>query len=306
MTDANNRNPGLSSPIGQRLVDELFRIITIEPNATGATTSAGKQLPKTRLSLQNARFAGLPAVDWNNILEFSPGDVVAVTGTINEFKGHAQLKVQSARLADDFDPASLLPTYTGDVGALEARLNAYIKAIPDERLSRVAARLLDPETDLGKKFRLAPASPAPSSHEPYLHGLLQHLLEVGETAQTLALKAAGFRQQEYGPLNMSFVMFGALLHDVAKTSAYEYGADGIKFSNAGRLNGHLVESYALIRDALMAAGDFSQQEIDAILHIIASHHGPDSDQPPRTLEAVIVHHADYFCSQLGSRFGFPH
>lgn len=129
---------------------------------------------------------------------------------------------------------------------------------------------------------------------------------MSEVARVLADKARDLRPTEYGKINISIVMFGALLHDLAKTTAYEYGAEGIKFSLAGRLNGHVLESYALIRNVLYEAGTFSQEEIDNILHIVASHHGPESDQPPRTIEAWIVHTADLFCSKLGGTFGYPH
>jgi len=194
--------------------------------------------------------------------------------------------------------------YQGDVHALENRLNALIDSIPDQRLGRLAAKLLDPRTDLGQKYRNAPACPG-YGHEPYLHGLMHHLVEVAETAVVLAKQTSSMRPAEY-PVNLSYVIFGALMHDLGKTSAFQWGDDGFKMSLGGRLNGHLLTSFVIIHNALTESGEFTQQEMDCILHLVASHHGPDSDQPPQTLEAVIVHTADCFCSQLGSTFGYPH
>jgi 3'-5' exoribonuclease len=290
----------------QMLTDGIFRIVSIEQSKPGATGSSAKRFPKTRLVLQNSETAGLNAVDWDNALAFKTGQVVKVGGTIKTYRGQPQLSIQNIEPVEDCDPSQLLPRYAGSLVSLESRLTSYIAAIPDVRLSRIAAKLVDPKTELGKNLRIAPASPAAISHEPYIHGLLQHLLEVAETAQLLALKAREFRPLEYGNLNLGFVMFAAILHDIAKTTAYEYGSEGIKFSPAGRLNGHLIESYAVIRDALLEDSSITKAEVDQILHIVASHHGQQSDNPPRTLEATIVHHADYVCSQLGSNFGSPH
>jgi len=290
------------TPVAQ----EIFRIISLEASAAPATTAGGKRLPRTRLTLQNAHHASLQAVDWNNALTLKTGDVIKVSGSLKEYKGQPQLSVTTVERLETFDPSALLPCYPGDLAALESRLASVIKSIPDQRLSALAERLLDPDSELGKRFRLAPAAPVALGHEPYIHGLLQHLTEVAETARLLALKAMELRPTEYGQVNLSTVIFGALLHDLGKTSAYEYGAEGIKFSPAGRLNGHLIESYRLIANALHESKQFSQAEIDNILHLIASHHGPDSDQPPRTIEAWIVHSADCFCSKLGSTFGYPH
>jgi 23S rRNA maturation-related 3'-5' exoribonuclease YhaM len=197
-----------------------------------------------------------------------------------------------------------LRTYQGDVGALEARLDALINGIEDQRLGRLAAKLLDPRTELGRKYRMAPACPG-YGHEPYLHGLMHHLVEVAETAVVLAKQTSAMRPTEY-PVNLSYVVFGALMHDLGKTSAFQYGDDGFKMSLGGRLNGHLLQSYVIIHNALIESGEFTDDEMARILHLVASHHGPGSDQPPLTMEATIVHTADCFCSQLGSKFGYPH
>src|SRR5687768_12921259 len=102
--------------------DEIFRIITIEANASGATNSGGKNLPKTRLTLQNGRCASIQAIDWNHVLGFKSGDVVKVNGTLGEHRGQPQIKLSNVSKVDNFDPAMLLPRYQGDCNELEARL----------------------------------------------------------------------------------------------------------------------------------------------------------------------------------------
>ncbi len=287
------------------LMDAIFRIIQIETNKPWATTASGKSLPKTKLTLQNSRFATLVAVDWRTAHSFKEGDVVSVSGVLKDYRGEKQLGIKRIAPAQNYNSNDLLPVYPGSVDALEKRLAAYIAVIPDLRLRKLAEKILDPESETGRNFRLAPASPGSISHEPYLHGLMEHLIEVAETAYDLAEKARSFRP-EYSQINLSHVMFGALIHDLAKTTAYKFDKGGIVFSAQGRLNAHLIESYALIRQELYGSGELTGDEIDRILHIVASHHGADSDVPPKTIEAVIVATADRFCSQLGSVFGYPH
>ncbi|MBY0359535.1 MAG: HD domain-containing protein [Candidatus Obscuribacterales bacterium] len=285
-----------------KLENKIFRITGLQESKPGGLSRG----PKVRLTLQNKAYAGLAAISWNELSGFAIGQVVRVSGDLGKYQEKPQLQIKSIVQADSYDATDLVPTYSGDLKALEARLQACIALIKHEKLRRIVTTLLDKGTELGKKFRLAPASPADISHEPYLHGLWQHTLEVTEFAHGMALQAMRMRPEEYASINICHLVFAGLLHDIGKTTSYEYGNDGIKFALAGRLNGHLIEGYAIMRDALLKEGGFTATEIDRLLHIVASHHGAESDNPPRTIEAMLVHKADSIASQLGSTYGKPH
>lgn len=286
----------------ETLENTIFRVTNIQRN-DGGTNRA----PKVRVTLQNKAYTGLAAISWNELSEIEDGKIVSVTGELGEYRNRPQLKILQITVVKDYQGTDLVPCYNGSLAGLESRLIKLISRITDERLHRIVTKLLDEETPLGKKFRLAPASPADISHEPYLHGLWQHTLEVTEFALTLAENALRMRPEEYASINLSYLIFGGLVHDIGKTSSYKYGDDGIKFAVPGLLNGHLIEGYAIVRQALIADGfDSSSNETHKILHIIASHHGNESDNPPRFIEAILVHKADSIASQLGSTYGKPH
>lgn len=283
-----------------KIENGTFRITQLQCNP-GASKG-----PKVRMTLQNKGYASLNGICWFDLTGYAVGQVVIISGDLGEYQSKAQLTIRQIEVAATYDESKLVPSYGGDVAALEVRLTACLALITDDKLRKVASALLDAGSSLGKNFRLAPASPADISHEPYMHGLFQHTLEVTEVAYRLAQEALRMRPTEYGMVNLSHLVFGALLHDIAKTTSYEYGNQGIRFAVPGLLSGHLIHSYSLVHEAMIKEGGFADADLHKILHIIASHHGYESDNPPRTLEAILVHHADYVCSKLGSTYGLPH
>ena len=84
-------------------------------------------------------------------------------------------------------------------------------------------------------------------------------------------------------LNRDFLLAGALLHDVGKL--FEYTREGERFvkSSAGRLLRHPISG---------AAFAYKYEVPDEVLHIIAAH-SKEGDGARRTIEAVIVNHADF-------------
>lgn len=92
--------------------------------------------------------------------------------------------------------------------------------------------------------------------------------------------------QEYGErisLSRDFLISGALLHDVGKLFEYERKAGRFVTSEAGRLLRHPISGAAF-------AARFGLPP--EILHVIAAH-SKEGDGARRTVEAVIVNHADF-------------
>jgi putative nucleotidyltransferase with HDIG domain len=84
-------------------------------------------------------------------------------------------------------------------------------------------------------------------------------------------------------LNRDNLLAGALLHDVGKLFEYERGQEGFAKSEAGKL----------LRHPISGAAFASKYDLpDEILHIIAAH-SKEGDGARRTVEAVIVNHADF-------------
>jgi putative nucleotidyltransferase with HDIG domain len=112
--------------------------------------------------------------------------------------------------------------------------------------------------------------------------LIQHTRAVTLTA----LKIAEVLMKEYEEkifINRDHLLSGAILHDVGKL--FEYRREKGKFvkSREGELLRHPVSG---------AAFAFQRGLPQEVLHIIAAH-SKEGDGARRTIEAVIVNHADF-------------
>jgi len=84
-------------------------------------------------------------------------------------------------------------------------------------------------------------------------------------------------------INKDYLLAGALLHDVGKLLEYKKEKDQIVKSNKGELLRHPISGAALA---------FSLGLPQEVIHIIASH-SKEGDGARRSVEAVIVNHADF-------------
>jgi putative nucleotidyltransferase with HDIG domain len=86
------------------------------------------------------------------------------------------------------------------------------------------------------------------------------------------------------PVNMDVLIAGAILADVGKLLEYELDADGKSFQGKyGKYVRHPFSGVSLAEQCGVPA---------EVCHIIAAHAG-EGDMVKRTVEAYIVHHADF-------------
>ena len=86
------------------------------------------------------------------------------------------------------------------------------------------------------------------------------------------------------PVNMDVLIAGAILADVGKLLEYELDASGKSFQGKyGKYLRHPFSGVSLAEQCGVPA---------AVCHIIAAHAG-EGDMIKRTVEAYIVHHADF-------------
>jgi putative nucleotidyltransferase with HDIG domain len=86
------------------------------------------------------------------------------------------------------------------------------------------------------------------------------------------------------PINLDYVIAGAILADVGKLLEYEIGPDGkSRQSERGEALRHPFTGVALALECSVP---------DDVCHIIAAH-AAEGDLVKRTTEAYIVHHADF-------------
>lgn len=144
------------------------------------------------------------------------------------------------------------------------------------------------DTELMDKFRTAPA--AIKMHHNYIGGLLEHTHNM--------LRVANAILPLYPNIQADMVLAGIFLHDIGKTEELSYDM-AFSYTDSGQLIGHISKSLVMINqkaDALRAKGTQIEQTIlDAIGHIILSHHGQydfGSPKLPATAEAFMVYYID--------------
>ena len=240
----------------------------------------------------------ISAVMWDNFDAVTSGrlkenDYVEVAGEVLTYNNQLQFRV--ARLAKvndcDIDPAFFIPTCPISLEKLEADFWDLVSEISDpDYLALINAIFKAPE--FWEKFRIAPS--ARSMHQAYLGGLLEHTLCVTRNALKLA--------DNYPAANRSLLIAGALLHDMGKT--LEYSCDKkISYTDAGRLIGHITMGAALVELHASLLPGFPHAKKILVQHMIISHHGFyefGSPKRPKTLEALLLHHADVADAQISN------
>jgi 3'-5' exoribonuclease len=267
--------------------DDVVACFAVLDFSVGRTRT---EAPFLRLRLSDC-YGTVEARMWDDVESALPllrhGAYVGVRGRIESYQDERQLRVESlAAVSVELDDLVLfLPRSARPADRMELELAALIAAVEERGLRALLDALLDPSTDTGNAFRLAPA--AKQNHHAYLGGLLEHTISIATVCSVLA--------DHYGPaVDRDLLITGALLHDIGKIR--EIGARaGFPYTDEGKLLGHIVIGMQMVADAAAGIGELHAQRLLLVQHLIASHQGRfewHSPREPRTLEALILHYAD--------------
>lgn len=175
---------------------------------------------------------------------------------------------------------------------LKRDLDACVQQIQYETLKSTVLQVFK---DLGSGFFDSVA--AVSMHHAYVHGLLEHTVHVAKVTRKML--------ELYPEVNADLAIAGALLHDVGKVLEYRYSAtEGIDRTTVGRLQGHVVLGYRLVRSAALRQ-KLHPAWLERLEHIILSHQGePEWGAAvyAATPEAILVGLAD----NLDARMAMVH
>jgi len=168
-----------------------------------------------------------------------------------------------------------------------------------EEVKKIAGRIKNPQLKalveefladdkLMDKFCTAPGGV--KLHHDYIGGLLEHTHNM--------LRVAVAILPLYPDVQPDLVLAGVFLHDIGKTEELSYEM-AFSYTDSGQLIGHIVKSLLMVHqkaDALRAKGtQIDQAVLDALSHIILSHHGEyefGSPKLPATAEAFMVYYID--------------
>lgn len=218
--------------------------------------------------------------------DFPLNSIIKVRGTISDFKGSPQLRIEQIRQSvpsDEIDPSDYIRSAEYDSLSMWNKITGYFEAFSDPDLKNLALTLY-----IENKDRLLYYPAAVKMHHAMRGGLLYHTLSIIE----LCIKVC----EIYPSVDRDLLITGAALHDLGKTYEMKASELGLasEYTEDGNLIGHLVRGAMLVR----ACGDKLQipdEKIRLIEHMLLSHHGsPDFGSPVRPMftEAMILSNLD--------------
>lgn len=171
-----------------------------------------------------------------------------------------------------------------DINNLYEKAQRIGRSLKNAQLKSLLENILEQYKD---KLLTCPAGT--SVHHNYPGGLLQHSISVAELAYTI-----GYR---YSGVDLDLLVTASLLHDIGKT--IEYNSDG-SLTDTGIFRDHITIGAEIV-DKACEACSLDTMTRNHLVHLIISHHGEEawgSTRKPATLEAFILHQADYIDSQV--------
>lgn len=228
------------------------------------------------------------------------GDAIEVQGIVVSYKDERQIDIRAiTRLPDDhavrkhINPVSPVPLQD-----IRKRFEVMREHV-EHAGYRTFLDLVLAEIGFDLYFE-APA--AMGHHHAYIHGLAEHSVEVAELSYSIAQRPR-IREQ----VNLSALIASALLHDAPKAMEYDWKGRPTNISKQGRFAGHLTTGPMVFQAVWMNHGEelmtlgLTEDDFWHLVHLQVSHHGkPEWGSPvePRSLEAVILHHADAVSAEM--------
>jgi 3'-5' exoribonuclease len=228
---------------------------------------------------------------------FEVGDVVWVKGFVQLFQNRKQLIIHDLRKAADgeYVMTELVADLGGDPAQHMAELTKLVAGLKDPFVKRLLTDTLQ-DKEVESLLRRAPA--AKTIHHAYRGGLAEHIHSIAQIMVAL--------QRHYPFLSLDLLLFGAIYHDLGKIYELDL-ADGIHYTQRGRLVGHMVLACELIDRKAAAIQGFPADTLDVLKHIVLSHHGKleyGSPKLPMIPEAIVVAMIDELDSRVNTIFHF--
>lgn len=265
-------------------VGEQVEVFMLIKTATKGVASNGK--PFLTLILQD-QSGEIEAKLWDaseqDEKNYSPENIVKVSGDILSYRGRNQLRIRQIRPAGPMDPVKIsdfLETAPIHVDEMASKLTQYIFEMKNPNIQRITRHLLKKHQ---KAFLEYPA--ATKNHHEFISGLAYHVCCMLDLAKMIA----GL----YPSLDKDLLYAGVILHDLGKVVELS-GPISTSYTVEGNLLGHItimVNEIGKAADELKITGE----EVMVLQHLVLSHHGKaewGSPKPPLIKEAEILHYID--------------
>jgi len=214
---------------------------------------------------------------------------IHIEGRSELYQNNLQIVVNSVSVVDasKVNIEDFLARTDKDTKQMFEEVKKIVSQIKNPQLKALIGEFLA-DTELMEEFRDAPA--AVKIHHGYLGGLLEHTHNM--------LRVAVAILPLYPQVQGDLVLAGIFLHDIGKTEELAYDM-AFTYTDSGQLIGHIALTLLMVNKkaaALTAKGiTIDKQVLDALGHIILSHHGEyefGSPKLPATPEAFMVYYID--------------
>ena len=224
----------------------------------------------------------------------SGGSVIWLRGTVQEYNGRLQLRVEKWRKAsaeDAVDMNRLVPCAPRSPEEMLGEIRKTVDAFQSEALRKLTAEMLK---QAGEELLWFPA--AQRMHHAERSGLLHHTTDMLRIAKGLL--------EVYPWLNRDLLLAGVILHDLGKITEFKSDASGnvSDYTRDGQLLGHLVRGITWLHRAAEATG-VQGEPLILLEHMLLSHHGETeygSPKPPMFPEAEALHWIDMMDSRMNT------
>lgn len=221
------------------------------------------------------------------------GDVVKITGSMDEYQGNAQIKIESIRLtkqSDDVTPKDFLPKSMRDLNVMKKEFTSRMEKISDNDLKNLMKNIFTEERFI--KYTSVPAGKM--WHHGYISGLIEHTLEI--------IRICDLMCDIHPQINRDLLVCGAMLHDFGKIEELSF-EPVFEYTDKGKLLGHIVIAAMIVNDEINKTLDFPENLKNNLLHLILSHQGKleyASPVVPKTLEAITLYQADELSAKVNA------
>ena len=222
------------------------------------------------------------------------GQPIKVRGTIQEYNGRLQLRVEKWRLSTDDDPVdmnALVPCAPRKPEDMFKDIEDAIEHFADEDLKKLTRGMLNLA---GDRLRWFPA--AQRMHHAERSGLLHHTTDM--------LRLADAMLNIYPWLNRDLLKAGVIIHDLGKIDEMKSDQTGnvTDYTRDGQLLGHLVRGITNLNKVAEETGVTGECLI-LLEHMLLSHHGESefgSPKPPMFPEAEALHWIDIMDARMNT------
>lgn len=221
--------------------------------------------------------------------EIKVGTVYKMLIKVNEYGGKNQIiinRIEDVELSKE-DESKFYRTAPLSITELKQGIGEYINRINNPILRMVVTKLINNVAD---KYFTHPA--AMTMHHNYINGLVYHTYSM--------LRIADVCLVNYPALNEDLLFSGILIHDIGKT--IEISDSKIPtYSMEGNLLGHIVIGLQMLHEAAKELEVLDTEEILALQHLIAAHHGEleyGSPKEPLIMEAQLLFYIDLLDSKM--------